>query len=72
MWTLEDAESKATEVDKGLPEEPADVSKLQKQRTYQGKKIFSREESNDLQEILFLLLGWLPTSGFMSSSRENM
>ena len=38
--TLEDAESKAAEVDKGLPDEPADVSKLQKRRTYGGNKSF--------------------------------
>ena len=38
--TLEDAKSKAAKVDKRLPDEPADVSKLQKRRTYGGNKSF--------------------------------
>ena len=38
--TLEDAESKAAEVDQDLPEEPANVSKLQKRRIYRGNKSF--------------------------------
>ena len=38
--TLEDAKSKAAKADKRLPDEPADVSKLQKRRTYGGNKSF--------------------------------
>ena len=39
-WTLEDAESKADEVDKGLPEEAADINKLQKPRSSRGNRFF--------------------------------
>ena len=46
---LEDAESKAAEVDKGLPDEPADISKLQKRRTYGGNKSF-REKNQTIHK----------------------
>ena len=46
---LEDAESKAAEVGKGLPDEPADISKLQKRRTYGGNKSF-REKNQTIHK----------------------
>ena len=51
--TLEDAESKAAEVDKSLQDEPTDVSKLQKRRTYGGNKSFRGKNQTIYKKYCF-------------------
>ena len=62
-WTLEDSESKAAEVDKGLPNEPADVSKLQKWRTYGGNKSFQGKNQTIHKKYCFHCGGGYPHQG---------
>ena len=57
---MEDAESKAADVDKGLPEEPANVSKAQKWRTYRGKKSFRGNSQTIRKKYCFCCGGDYP------------
>ena len=50
---MEDTGSTAAEVDKGLPDEPADVSKLQKRRTYGGNKSFWGKNQTTRKKYFF-------------------
>ena len=68
---MEDAESKAAEFDKGLLNEIADVSKLQKRRTYRANKSFRGKNQTICKKHCFRCGGDY-MSKFMSSSRENM